>query len=116
MQASFRIKYNVRIKGNNIVNRTFHSIHLESLEITSTVPLTTLLLRFVKLGGERISFLLDMMKDMAAYVESKDFELGLPVTNFARYHELWSMQDEGGEAESSYGDEEEEDEEEEEEE
>ena len=56
----------------------------------------------------------DMMKDMAAYVESKDFELGLPVTNFARYHKLYSMQNEGGEeGKSSYEEEEEEEEEEE---
>ena len=51
---------------------------------------------------------------MAAYVESKDFELGLPVTNFARYHKLYSMQNEGGEeGKSSYEEEEEEEEEEE---
>jgi len=49
--------------------------------------------RFVKLTAERTTFLLDLMRDIASYVESKDFELGLPVTNFARYHELWSMQD-----------------------
>ena len=34
------------------------------------------------------------MRDIGAYVESKDFELGLPITNFQRYHELWSMADE----------------------
>ena len=33
------------------------------------------------------------MKDIGAYVESKDFELGLTLTNFARYQELWSMSD-----------------------
>jgi len=49
--------------------------------------------RYIKLTPERITYLLDMMRDMAAYVESKDFELGLPLTNFARYQELWSMQD-----------------------
>jgi len=32
------------------------------------------------------------MRDINTYVESKDFELGLPITNFARYHELSSMQ------------------------
>ena len=31
------------------------------------------------------------MRDVAYYVESKDFELGLPLTNFHRYHELWCM-------------------------
>jgi hypothetical protein len=36
-----------------------------------------------------------MMRDINVYVESKDFELGLPITNFARYHELWAMH--GGE-------------------
>jgi len=50
-------------------------------------------IRYNKLSAERIEFLLDMMRDMAAYVESKDFERGLPITNFSRYHELWSMQD-----------------------
>ena len=49
--------------------------------------------RSIKLGPERITFLLDMMKDIGAYVESKDFELGLTLTNFARYQELWSMSD-----------------------
>ena len=43
---------------------------------------------------ERVEFLLDLMRDIGAYVESKDFELGLPITNFQRYHELWSMADE----------------------
>ena len=49
--------------------------------------------RYIKLTPARVTFLLDMMRDMASYVESKDFELGLPLTNFARYQELWSMQD-----------------------
>ena len=49
--------------------------------------------RAVKLSPERITFLLDMMKDIGSYVESKDFELGLTLTNFARYQELWSMCD-----------------------
>ena len=40
---------------------------------------------------ERVGALLDMMRDIAVYVESKDFELGLVITNFARYHELWEM-------------------------
>lgn len=44
------------------------------------------------LSEERVEFLVDMMRDINVYVESKDFELGLPITNFARYHELWSMQ------------------------
>ena len=42
---------------------------------------------------DRVEFLLDLMRDIGAYVESKDFELGLPITNFQRYHELWSMSD-----------------------
>jgi hypothetical protein len=49
--------------------------------------------RFVKLTPPRLTFLLDMMKDVGSYVESKDFELGLPLTNFGRYQELWSMSD-----------------------
>ena len=49
--------------------------------------------RSIKLSPERIIYLLDMMKDIGAYVESKDFELGLTLTNFARYQELWSMSD-----------------------
>jgi len=53
--------------------------------------------RYVKLTPTRITFLLDMMKDIGSYVESKDFELGLPLTNFGRYQELWSMSDNGGE-------------------
>ena len=53
--------------------------------------------RFVKLTPTRITFLLDMMKDIGSYVESKDFELGLPLTNFGRYQELWSMSDNVGE-------------------
>jgi len=52
--------------------------------------------RYIKLTPERITYLLDMMRDMASYVESKDFELGLPLTNFARYQELWAMQDSAG--------------------
>ena len=48
--------------------------------------------KFVALSEERVEFLIDMMRDINVYVESKDFELGLPITNFARYHELWSMQ------------------------
>merc|ERR1719232_1689193 len=65
--------------------------------------------RAVKLSPERVSFLLDLMKDIGSYVESKDFELGLTLTNFARYQELWSMNDahEG----DDYGEEEEEEEE-----
>lgn len=50
--------------------------------------------RFIPLSQDRKHFLLDMMRDVASYVESKDFELGLPITNFTRYHELWSMLDE----------------------
>ena len=67
--------------------------------------------RSIKLSPERIVYLLDMMKDIGAYVESKDFELGLTLTNFARYQELWSMSDVG---EAANGEEEEEEEEEEE--
>ncbi len=48
--------------------------------------------KYVALTSERVEFLVDMMRDVNVYVESKDFELGLPITNFARYHELWSMQ------------------------
>lgn len=44
------------------------------------------------LTDDRVEFLVNMMRDINVYVESKDFELGLPITNFARYHELWSMQ------------------------
>jgi hypothetical protein len=71
--------------------------------------------RFVKLSPGRVTYLLDMMRDMASYVESKDFELGLPLTNFARYQELWSMNDNVDCEEDDDEDEEEEEEEEEEE-
>ena len=64
--------------------------------------------RFHKLTPARVTFLLDMMRDIASYVESKDFELGLPLTNFARYQELWSMN--GGEEEDEEEEEEEEEE------
>ncbi len=47
--------------------------------------------KFIPLTEERIKFLVDLMRDVAYYVESKDFELGLPITNFRRYHELWLM-------------------------
>ena len=53
--------------------------------------------KFVALSEERVEFLIDMMRDINVYVESKDFELALPITNFARYHELWSMQFSGEE-------------------
>eukprot|EP00092_Neocalanus_flemingeri_P002597 GFUD01002784.1.p1 GENE.GFUD01002784.1~~GFUD01002784.1.p1 ORF type:complete len:650 (+),score=141.30 GFUD01002784.1:424-2373(+) len=66
--------------------------------------------RSVKLTAPRITFLLDMMKDIGSYVESKDFELGLPLTNFGRYQELWSMSDNGEGEEEEDEDEEEEDE------
>jgi len=46
---------------------------------------------FIPLTEHRIQFLVDLMRDIAFYVESKDFELGLPITNFRRYHELWEM-------------------------
>ena len=46
------------------------------------------------------------MRDIGAYVESKDFELGLPITNFQRYHELWSMSDETDDDEDDNGGEE----------
>jgi len=68
--------------------------------------------RFLKLTPGRITFLLDMMRDIASYVESKDFELGLTLTNFARYQELWSMINNGEEDEDGEEDEEEEEEEE----
>jgi len=71
--------------------------------------------RFVKLTPARITFLLEMMKDIGSYVESKDFELGLPLTNFGRYQELWSMSD-NVEADGEEDDDEDEEEEEEEEE
>ena len=47
--------------------------------------------KFIPLTDERIRYLIDLMRDVAYYVESKDFELGLPLTNFHRYHELWCM-------------------------
>ena len=47
---------------------------------------------FIPLTEDRIEFLVDLMRDVAFYVESKDFELGLPITNFRRYHELWMME------------------------
>lgn len=47
--------------------------------------------KFIPLTDERIRYLMDLMRDVAYYVESKDFELGLPLTNFHRYHELWCM-------------------------
>ena len=72
--------------------------------------------KFVALTPERIEFLVDLMRDVAYYVESKDFELGLPITNFHRYHELWLMKNECGEESEYYTDEEEEEEDEEEEE
>ena len=65
--------------------------------------------RAVKLSPERVSFLLDLMKDIGSYVESKDFELGLTLTNFARYQELWSMND--AHEDDDYDEEEEEEEE-----
>ena len=43
------------------------------------------------LDDMRIEALLDLMRDVSVYVESKDFELGLVITNFARYHELFEM-------------------------
>ena len=46
---------------------------------------------YTTMTDERVEALLDMMRDVAVYVESKDFELGLVITNFARYHELWDM-------------------------
>ena len=71
--------------------------------------------KFIPLTDERIRYLTDLMRDVAYYVESKDFELGLPLTNFHRYHELWCMksdvdEDEGGEGEEEYSYEEEDDE------
>lgn len=54
---------------------------------------------FIPLTEDRIKFLVDLMRDVAYYVESKDFELGLPITNFRRYHELWLMK---SEAEDEY--------------
>lgn len=55
--------------------------------------------RYLPLTQERVKFMLDLMKDIGSYVESKDFEQGLPITNFARYHELWSMEDDDEESE-----------------
>ena len=66
--------------------------------------------KFVALTPERVEFLVDLMRDVAYYVESKDFELGLPITNFHRYHELWMMKNESDddqeeeEEESEYDD------------
>ena len=69
--------------------------------------------KFIPLTDERIRYLTDLMRDVAYYVESKDFELGLPLTNFHRYHELWCMKsdmdEEEGEEEYSYEEEENED-------
>ena len=62
-------------------------------------------MKYVQLTPERVQFLVDMMRDITYYVESKDFELGLPITNFHRYHELWMMKNEF-EEESEYYDEE----------
>ena len=47
---------------------------------------------YATLDPDRITSMVDMMRDVTVYVESKDFELGLPITNFARYHELYQMQ------------------------
>ena len=73
--------------------------------------------KFVALTPERVEFLVDLMRDVAYYVESKDFELGLPITNFHRYHELWMMKNELSdddqdqeEEESEYDDEDDEEE------
>ena len=57
--------------------------------------------KFLPMTKDRVSFLLDLMRDVGAYVESKDFEQGLPITNFERYHELWSMTDDDDEDASS---------------
>ena len=68
--------------------------------------------KFIPLTDERIRYLTDLMRDVAYYVESKDFELGLPLTNFHRYHELWCMKsdmdEDEGEEEYSYEEEEDE--------
>ena len=55
--------------------------------------------KFQPLTRERISKLREMMRDLGAYVESKDFEQGLPITNFERYHELWAMDEDDEEEE-----------------
>ena len=58
---------------------------------------------YTTMTEERVEALLDMMRDIAVYVESKDFELGLVITNFARYHELWEMRmEKEGEEEEEY--------------
>lgn len=57
---------------------------------------------FIPLTDDRIKFLVDLMRDVAYYVESKDFELGLPITNFRRYHELWLMKSENEESYYEY--------------
>ncbi len=72
--------------------------------------------KYLPLTVERREYLLDLVRDIGAYVESKDFELGLPLTNFKRYQELWSMEDKEGDDEDDDEEEEEEGEEEEEEE
>ena len=66
--------------------------------------------KFIPLSEERVKFLVDLMRDVAYYVESKDFELGLPITNFNRYHELWSMKSEMEDEGSYYEDDDDEDE------
>ena len=55
--------------------------------------------RFLPLTHERVTYLRDMMRDVGSYVESKDFEQGLPITNFERYHELWAMDEDEDEEE-----------------
>ena len=45
-------------------------------------PFSTAELHSLPLTCDRVEFLLDLMRDIGAYVESKDFELGLPITNF----------------------------------
>ena len=57
---------------------------------------------YTTITEERVEALLDMMRDITVYVESKDFELGLVITNFARYHELWHMRCEKEKEEEEY--------------
>ncbi len=61
------------------------------------------LAKYAPLTDDRLKYLVDLMRDIAYYVESKDFELGLPVTNFRRYHELWCMKMEEEEEYEDYG-------------
>ena len=63
----------------------------DSTETTQTAASNGNSKEYSTLQPDRIEALVDMVRDVTVYVESKDFELGLPITNFARYHELYEM-------------------------